>query len=153
MKLPTKTFHIIIQADVRQGLTKLLSESVDCVVTSPPYWGLRDYKIEPVVWDGMEGCEHTWGEEETFIHQGGNPTGTTAQVGATKSGIQKPRGTHQFCSKCSAWKGQLGLEPKPFSRYDGLPVHPVRLRESLSEQEQDYVLKEMKRLGIDAKTI
>jgi DNA modification methylase len=33
----------IIQADVLAGLAQLPSESVNCVVTSPPYWGLRDY--------------------------------------------------------------------------------------------------------------
>ncbi|MGA8730293.1 MAG: site-specific DNA-methyltransferase [Terracidiphilus sp.] len=31
-------------------------ESVQCVVTSPPYWGLRDYSIAPQLWaDGWEG--------------------------------------------------------------------------------------------------
>ena len=29
--------------DVLQGLKKLDDESIDCIVTSPPYWALRDY--------------------------------------------------------------------------------------------------------------
>lgn len=33
----------IINADVMDGLAQLADESVDCVVTSPPYWGLRSY--------------------------------------------------------------------------------------------------------------
>jgi len=33
----------IINADVIEGLRQLPDESVHCVVTSPPYWGLRDY--------------------------------------------------------------------------------------------------------------
>ena len=33
----------LIHADVREGLAELPDESVHCVVTSPPYWGLRDY--------------------------------------------------------------------------------------------------------------
>ena len=33
----------IINADVLDGLRSLADESVHCVVTSPPYWGLRDY--------------------------------------------------------------------------------------------------------------
>jgi DNA modification methylase len=32
--------------DVREVLRELPAESVDCVVTSPPYWGLRDYGME-----------------------------------------------------------------------------------------------------------
>lgn len=33
----------ILQGDVLEKLKELKSNSIDCVVTSPPYWGLRDY--------------------------------------------------------------------------------------------------------------
>lgn len=33
----------ILQGDVREMLKTLEPDSVDCVVTSPPYWGLRSY--------------------------------------------------------------------------------------------------------------
>ena len=46
--------HTIIQADVMKGLASLPDESVQCVVTSPPYWGLRDYGVE-----GQIGLEPT----------------------------------------------------------------------------------------------
>lgn len=36
------TFRLII-GDARQALHSVPDESVQCVVTSPPYWGLRDY--------------------------------------------------------------------------------------------------------------
>lgn len=43
-------FHLndslIIVGDSLKVLGKLPSNSVQCVVTSPPYWGLRDYNIE-----------------------------------------------------------------------------------------------------------
>lgn len=35
----------LFQGDALQVLQQLPSESVQCVVTSPPYWGLRDYNI------------------------------------------------------------------------------------------------------------
>lgn len=44
----------IIQADVIAGLAALGDQSVQCVVTSPPYWGLRDYGVE-----GQIGLEKT----------------------------------------------------------------------------------------------
>lgn len=44
----------IINADVLDGLRQLEDESVHCVVTSPPYWGLRDYNA-----DGQIGLEET----------------------------------------------------------------------------------------------
>jgi DNA modification methylase len=40
--------------DCLEGLRQVDAESVDCVVTSPPYWGLRDYGI-----DGQFGLEKT----------------------------------------------------------------------------------------------
>lgn len=49
----------IINADVIDGLRSLPEKSVHCVVTSPPYWGLRDYGVE-----GQIGLEST--PEEYF---------------------------------------------------------------------------------------
>jgi DNA modification methylase len=47
--------------DVRVGhvllvLPVLLPHSVHCVVTSPPYFGLRDYGTDPVAWPGLTYC-------------------------------------------------------------------------------------------------
>lgn len=44
----------ILQGDVLDRLRELPDESVHCVVTSPPYWGLRDYGV-----DGQIGLEST----------------------------------------------------------------------------------------------
>ncbi len=72
----------IIHGDVRAALRTLPASAIDCVVTSPPYWALRDYGLPPQVWDGKHGCEHAWSED------GGSR-----------------------CPRCGAWRGQLGLEP------------------------------------------
>jgi DNA modification methylase len=40
----------LIQGHVLDVLRTMPDESVNCVVTSPPYWGLRDYGLEPQVW-------------------------------------------------------------------------------------------------------
>lgn len=47
----------ILIGDALAELRKLPSESVDLCVTSPPYWGLRDYGV-----DGQLGLEPTLGE-------------------------------------------------------------------------------------------
>jgi DNA modification methylase len=49
----------IIQGDCREVLAGMAERSVQCVVTSPPYWGLRDYGV-----DGQLGSEKT---PEEFI--------------------------------------------------------------------------------------
>lgn len=38
----------ILIGDVREKLKELPDESVQCVVTSPPYWGLRSYLPDTV---------------------------------------------------------------------------------------------------------
>ena len=35
----------LINADVNDGLKQIEEKSVHCIVTSPPYWGLRDYGV------------------------------------------------------------------------------------------------------------
>lgn len=47
----------IICGDSLEELKKLPDESVDCCITSPPYFNLRDYKIR-----GQIGLEKTWQE-------------------------------------------------------------------------------------------
>ena len=48
------TTHTILTGDTRTLLPTLESQSVQTVVTSPPYWGLRDYQV-----DGQIGLETT----------------------------------------------------------------------------------------------
>jgi len=52
MKLNT-----IIQGDTLQTLKSWPDEFIDCIITSPPYWGLRDYGV-----DGQIGLEPTLDE-------------------------------------------------------------------------------------------
>jgi hypothetical protein len=47
----------ILTGDCRDILPTLEADSVQCCVTSPPYWGLRDYGTAQ--WEGGEaGCDH-----------------------------------------------------------------------------------------------
>lgn len=46
--------HLIIEGDALHSLRMLPAGTISCVVTSPPYWGLRDYGV-----DGQIGLEQT----------------------------------------------------------------------------------------------
>ena len=46
--------YTVILSDALEALRSLPEKSVDCCVTSPPYYGLRDYGI-----DGQVGLEET----------------------------------------------------------------------------------------------
>jgi site-specific DNA-methyltransferase (cytosine-N4-specific) len=93
-------------------LRSMPSESVDCCVTSPPYWGLRDYKTKPIIWDAVEGCEHEWGEYERPGQSGGTVSEKVHTHGTDNFQAFGPS-SQAFCFKCGAWRGQLGLEPTP----------------------------------------
>jgi DNA modification methylase len=84
-------------------------ETIQCVVTSPPYWGLRDYGIPPSIWDGDSGCQHEFTETPA---PGGNGDGKSFRrdkAAGRESGGSQPG----FCIHCGAWRGCLGLEPTP----------------------------------------
>jgi len=51
-KPPPTIVNQIIFGDAKHILRKLPDESIDCVVTSPPYWALRDYGVKGQV--GLE---------------------------------------------------------------------------------------------------
>jgi DNA modification methylase len=92
-------------------LVALPSESVDCIMTSPPYWGLRTYKTEPQIW-GENHCEHDFSlsapprrqrKESDIVNLDSKQ--------ATVGGSNYDANGGQFCPKCNAWRGELGLEP------------------------------------------
>ncbi len=99
--------------DCLGGMQELPDNSVDLVVTSPPYWGLRDYGEDAVtIWGGDASCEHEF-IEYTRPSGGGHPS-ESAKVGTTKKDVQRVyESKAAICSHCNAWKGQLGLEPHP----------------------------------------
>ncbi len=99
--------------DAREVLSQMPDECVDMVVTSPPYWGLRDYgEGTDTVWDADEDCTHIWGNEniKKLDLQAGNDDFKRKWREEASS---EKCSTGSFCQKCGAWKGQLGLEPTP----------------------------------------
>lgn len=100
----------IIIGDVRDRLRELPSDHFDCVVTSPPYWGLRDYGTGK--WEGGDpACDHQntnarpdhSGSTNRFLGTRGDQA--SAKASATPMG--------QVCRHCGAQRvdAQIGLEP------------------------------------------
>ena len=94
----------LLQGDCIEKLKELEDKSVQCVVTSPPYWGLRDYGT--AIWEGgKEDCPHF-----RTSHQSKNTiTGQKKSVlyGGIADSIYK-----SVCKLCGAVRkdNQLGLE-------------------------------------------
>lgn len=93
--------------DALTALRAMPSNSVDCICTSPPYWGLRDYGAPAVVFGGDIECEHNW---QTIVKPAAHGRSDPAD---TKNDRSATRFAHESdtCQLCGAWRGQLGLEP------------------------------------------
>lgn len=79
-----KIINTILQGNALEILRHIPDNSINMVITSPPYWGLRCYNTESQIWDENINCNHKW--------------------------IKEKNGS-EFCNKCGAWKGELGAEP------------------------------------------
>lgn len=75
---------ILYRGHVQDILKILETESVHCIVTSPPYWRLRDYGLDPVIWDDPGDCEHVWGIN-LIRKSGGNKHSKSSQINGSGS--------------------------------------------------------------------
>lgn len=105
----------IRQGDVRERLAEMPDNSVHCVVTSPPYWGLRDYGV-----GGQLGLERTLGEHleamvEVFreLRRVLRPDGT-CWLNYGDCYATKPNGRSAAATK-AAGKDDRTFRDKPFS--------------------------------------
>ena len=105
---PSGTLH---QGEVLDILRTLPDESVNCCVTSPPYWGLRDYGTAE--WDGGDQeCDH----KQHFARNDGGRVNTNGFHGSATEGSNKGAINYRDqCPKCGAIRKdrQLGLERTP----------------------------------------
>jgi DNA modification methylase len=105
----------LIQGDALAKISSLPDNSFHCCITSTPYWGLRDYGLEPQVWGGgdicidmepptYKKCEHEWGDNIVKDKCG-------LQLGKEVSADGRGASNGSFCRLCGAWRGSYGLEP------------------------------------------
>lgn len=110
MTLSLNTIHV---GDCRELLGKLPDDSVNCVVTSPPYWGLRDYGT--ATWEGGDAaCEHRGRvkpRQDTTGGTGGRFSETRGEQPAKAFQAVPVKGT----CRCGAVRvdQQIGLEETP----------------------------------------
>jgi len=104
-----------LKGHVIDKLRELPPESIQMVVTSPPYWGLRKYDgDQDVIWGGAAGCEHDWAALPKVHHGGkGGEEKSKCLAGRNLAGRDSVREYQpgSFCQVCGAWRGSYGLEP------------------------------------------
>ena len=93
----------IYNEDCLETMKRMPDNFVDCCITSPPYWGLRDYGTGR--WEGGdEGCDHRVGRFEYSVSD--KQKSNSASAGHQAS---------DTCPKCGANRVdlQVGLESTP----------------------------------------
>ena len=101
----------ILLGNCLEILPSLPEASVQCCVTSPPYWGLRDYQTSS--WSGGdENCDHVADSSKTkkFGNDAFNQNRPSREETKTAGYYFR-----DICSKCGAKRSdlQLGLEQTP----------------------------------------
>jgi len=112
-ELPLNTVQC---GDCREIMATYPEDSVDLVVTSPPYWGLRDYGGSPQVYGGNPTCEHQWVDKKAKLNNENRQglSSNTLNVGEKAQNLHGyGESLQSYCFKCGAWRGSLGLEPHP----------------------------------------
>ncbi|MGI9555803.1 MAG: DNA-methyltransferase [Cyanophyceae cyanobacterium] len=107
----------ILQGNCIETLQKLDDESINTCITSPPYWGLRDYGTAE--WDGGDiNCDHVANPNATkkMGNEEFNKNRPSRQSTKTKGYYEKE------CPKCGAVRkdSQLGMEDTPEEFVDNL---------------------------------
>ena len=109
----------LYQGDCAAVLADLPEKSVNCCVTSPPYWGLRDYGTAE--WEGGDaGCDHIKGEMRRGVNLAQSQASTRGGAKKCAEVANIPFG--DTCGKCGARRidSQLGLEATPEEYVDKL---------------------------------
>jgi len=99
--------------DVLRGMER---DSIQCVVTSPPYAGLRRYEgQQEVVWGGDPDCPHEWVSRRYYVEQSTGKHSREAFSEAGEENVERLKAARwrddSICTKCGAWYGAFGLEP------------------------------------------
>ena len=122
----------LYQGDALETLKQMEDESINCCVTSPPYWGLRDYGVE-----GQLGLEPTPEEYvakmvEVFrevkrvlrkdgtlwLNLGDSYAGSWGNYAPTGQGGQRPKNTERW--QREAYEGKADWRPPTSNKLEGL---------------------------------
>ena len=103
----------IFVGDCREVLRRMPAESVHACITSPPFYGLREYGIEPSIWGGDPLCEHDFSKEmlDRSRRSPGTQNGSLTGDGRYQATACRFEIKSSFCVKCGSWRGVLGMEP------------------------------------------
>ena len=124
----------------KETMKRMKDNSIELVVTSPPYFNQRYYDAELQIFDDVEGCDHHWislGKVSSSINTG------TSFYKKMKTFVDKKTIKHgDICYHCSAYRTQLGMEK--FLTDGEVTVDMMEIRDDLTTDELQIVLDSLK---------
>ena len=96
MKIQNRT---VLIGDVMDKIKEIPDNTVDCVISSPPYWALRDYGTGKWVNSNNPECEHDSIKRKTREERGGL---TDKQSSSEGSFGDEQKWTEKKCPECNA---------------------------------------------------
>ena len=109
--IPTDLKPLVLQGHVVDKLRELPPDSIHCVVSSPPYFGLRLYGTPPQVWGGDPFHGHEW--TPTMPRRKRKAADATSETEQRSVGGRNYDAIGGETCPCGAWRGEMGLEPTP----------------------------------------
>jgi DNA modification methylase len=131
----------LLQGDAREVLCGLPPASVDCVVTSPPYWGLRDYRVtgqyglEPTVDAYVDSLVRVFDEVARVLTPAGTVWVNVADTfGGSWGNYVAPGSVAATAARRVRWRQGSLLPPQARSRPKDLQGVPWRVVFALVER-------------------
>ncbi len=120
----------LLVGDVLERIKEIPNGSVDCCISSPPYWGLRDYGTGEWIGGNNPDCEHSAIRRKTRRERGGL---TELQAGNEGGFGDESKWTSDTCPDCHATyqDEQWGLERDFHSYLDKLDLLMVEIKRIL----------------------
>ena len=113
----------VVHSEAMDLARQIPDRSLSCIITSPPYWGLRDYGT--ATWEGGD---------PDCVHQVGGQVQDSKALGAITTG-QRPGVDASTCRRCGAVRHdvQIGLERTPEEYVARLAALFAELRRALRD--------------------
>lgn len=120
----------LYQGDCLEVLAQLPAESVNCVITSSPFFTLRKYDAPATIWGGQQDCEHEWQDGiRPGISGGKNEWSKPRHFYSDKDGV--PTSSFASClldddkSNCADWNLAALCQVCHLQMQDRLEMRPA----------------------------
>ena len=118
------------------------NNSIQAIITSPPYWALRKYNIPDVLIGGDKNCNHDFNVTHRPLRdKSGMPSNNSILAVKHVEAVESTRNIfYGICNKCGCWKGQYGIESNFIGEHSYLEHTKLWMQEAIRCLKDDGIL-------------